>query len=174
MMCAGRVAEGGIDSCQGDSGGPVTLYSGDDFDGSEWVFNKLGDYAAALDDFKDEVVSSMKIEGDVIVTVYVHCPKAVDSVTRAELRELEAQCLTAGGESMTLTAGAYVGQAMGIPINTLSYLRIEGPPTSRPTSIPTANPTATPTEIPTAEPSAAPTPGPTANPTKNPTAEPTA
>merc|ERR1719410_1103865 len=69
--------------------GRVTLYSGDGFDGSEWVFNDLGDYAAALDDFKDEVVSSIRIEGSFKATVYVHCPKDVDTVKREDLRELE-------------------------------------------------------------------------------------
>jgi len=85
----------------------------------------LGDYAATLGDFKNDVVSSMIVEGDFKATVYVHCPKDVGSVQRADLRKLEDWCLTAGGDSMTLTAGRYVGKEMGIPINTMSYLRIE-------------------------------------------------
>jgi len=105
--------------------GKVTLYSGDDFDGTSWEFDTLGDYAAVLGDFKNDVVSSIIIEGDFSATVYVHCPKELDSVQREDLMRLEAFCLNAGGESMTLTAGRYVGSSMGIPINTMSYLRVQ-------------------------------------------------
>merc|ERR1711879_253860 len=74
--------------------GRVILYSGDGFDGREWAFTSVGDYAATLGDFANDVVSSMVIEGDFQATVYVHCPKDVGSVQRADLRKLEEYCMS--------------------------------------------------------------------------------
>jgi len=100
------------------------LYTGDNFDAEEYVFDMYGDYAALKGDFMNDAISSIRVEGSIKATVFVHCPDDVPPGFFT-VRGQEEFCLQAGGESAILTEGSYNGGDLGIPINTMSYLRIE-------------------------------------------------